>query len=98
MISSYRMAFREWFGLAPAQADVLVMLYAAHGSPQRSTDIAKAFRVSKGSVYQCILKLRGALTTEALDYSELGYYLTEDGLAECRAALWKMGEELRGAA
>lgn len=96
--TSYRMAFREWFGLAPAQADILVALYLAGGAFVQPMDLAKAAGIRPLSIYTQVCTLRATLETEAIDcVPRQSYRLTDSGMAECRAALWTMGEELRRA-
>ena len=99
MTPSFRIAFREWFGLAPSEAAVLIELYVAKGDAVTQTALASASGIALRSVQNCIVTLRLALDSEAIDYERSsGYRLTDAGLAECRAALWTVGEELRGAA
>lgn len=96
--TSFRVAFREWFGLRPAPAELLIALFNAKGDLVPSPQLAKAAGVSVGAVQFHVSDLRAALETEALDCERgRGYRLTEVGLSECRAALWTMGEELRRA-
>ena len=93
---SYVMAFREWFGLTRAQAELLLALYDAHGELMTSRDLAAATGVAAGSVPFHLVDIRAALEAEGLDTERgKGYRLTEEGLDECRSALVCIGEELR---
>lgn len=95
---SYRMAFREWFGLRPAEADVLIGLYVARGAFVLSQALATAAGVGCAGIPEHVRNIRTAMDTEAVDSARrMGYRLTDGGMAECRAALWTMGEELRTA-
>lgn len=96
---AYRTAFIIWFGLRPAEAQVLTELYAAGGEPRQDNRLAKPIGLREGAICFHVSHLRKALETEAIDSRPgAGYYLTESGMAECRAALWTIGEELRSAA
>jgi hypothetical protein len=54
--------------------------------------------VAPGSVPFHVVDIRRALEVEAVDCEPgKGYCLTEEGLAECRDALLRLGEELRRA-
>ena len=97
-LSAYRMAFREWFGLSPTEAEILVVLYDAGGALMQPHQIADAAGGRAGSVTVHLAVLRSTLEAEAIDCVRgAGYRLTEQGIAECRAALWTVGEELRRA-
>ncbi|MGA0603524.1 hypothetical protein ACO2Q3_22645 [Caulobacter sp. KR2-114] len=90
-----RIPFREWFGLTRAEADLLATLYLADGALVASTDLVAAAEIAPGTLAQRVASLRTALDAEGLDTERGGYRLTEGGLAECRAAIWIVGEELR---
>jgi len=93
-----RFAFREWFGLRPAEADLLVSLFEANGALVKSHVLAAMAKVSPPSVPVLLVRLRSALETEAIDCERgRGYRLTEIGLAECRNALRALCDELSGA-
>lgn len=93
---AYAIAFREWFGLAPQPSRVLVMLYQGHAAAASADSIAAEMRTTKAGVHRHICDIRKAMDTEALDCTRTeGYRLTEDGMAECRAVLWQVGETLR---
>lgn len=95
---SFAMAFRVWFGLTPAQAELLLALYDAQGEPMSPQALGEAAGVSARAVTFHVVDIRRALEPEALDTEPgRGYCLTEEGLAECRAALLAIGEELRAA-
>jgi len=97
MTTAYRMAFREWFGIPPAEADILVALYAANGEFRQAKQLLPE-TCSPTTVWERVRVLRQALEAEAIDcIPRQGYRLTDTGMAECRAALWTMGEELRRA-
>ena len=92
------MAFREWFGLTRAQADLLRALYDADGGLMTPRELAAAAGVAAGAISYHLVDIRRALEAEAVDTEPgHGYRLTEEGLAECRAALVRIGEELRRA-
>ena len=98
MVSVCRIAFREWFGLSPAEANILVALYEAGEGYLPATQLARQSAVTPRSISFHIVALRQALDAEAIDTERgRGYRLTEEGRAECRAALWQVGEELRRA-
>lgn len=91
-----RFAFREWFGLRPAEADLLAGLYEANGQVVSRGQLAAAARVVVPSVPVLVVRLRDALEAEAIDCERgQGYRLTDHGLAECRQALRCLSEELR---
>lgn len=89
-------AFRTWFGLPPGPARVLISLYLARDVTLTAPALAATHATSKATIHGQVMVLRRALETEAIDYVRPdGYRLTEDGRAECLAALWQMGEALR---
>jgi DNA-binding response OmpR family regulator len=91
-----RFAFREWFGLRPAEADLLTGLYEAEGEVVSRAQLAATARVVLPSVPVLVVRLRGALEPEAIDCARgQGYRLTDQGLAECRRALRSLSEELQ---
>jgi len=91
-----RFAFREWFGLRPAEADLLAGLYAADGRVVSRDELAAAARVVIPSVPVLVVRLRDALEPESIDCERgVGYRLTDQGLDECRRALRSLSEELR---
>jgi hypothetical protein len=95
--------FDHWFGLGRSsthkRAAVLLALYRANGAPMTASQLAAITGAKVGSVItRHIPELRSALANEALDFIPgRGYALTENGMAECRAALWTLGEEMRAA-
>lgn len=96
--SCCRLAFREWFGLTPAAAEILAALYAARGASMAPDDLARTAGVSPRAVGFHLFSVRQALDCEGLDHEPgHGYRLSEIGLEECRAALRTLAEELRAA-
>ena len=96
--SCRRLAFREWFGLTPAGAEILAVLYGAKGEALAPDDLARQAGVSPRSVGFHLFAVRQALDCEGLDHLPGdGYRLSEIGLDECRAALLTLAEELRAA-
>lgn len=92
-------AFEHWFGLQRLTAAVLLELYRASGAPAKAVALSGATGCGLLALQRYHMPcLRQALDTEAIDYDPVsGYALTDDGMAECRAALWTTGEELRRA-
>ena len=96
--SCRRLAFREWFGLTPAGAEILAVLYGAQGETVAPDELARQAGVSPRSVGFHLFAVRQALDCEGLDHAPgQGYRLSEIGLDECRAALLTLAEELRAA-
>lgn len=96
--SCCRLAFREWFGLTPAGAEVLSALYAAKGAALTPEELARQAGVSPKALGFHLFSVRQALDCEGLDHAPgEGYRLSEVGLEECRAALRTLAEELRAA-
>lgn len=92
-----RAAFRGWFGLRRAEANLLVALYDADGALCRETLTAEA-KLRPGTVKTHICRLRQALDVEAIDSGRRqGYVLTEIGREECSEAIRQMGVEQRAA-
>jgi DNA-binding response OmpR family regulator len=93
--AAWRIAFRDWFGLWRSSADLLTVLYAAQGQVCTPSELAREACISEGAVCFHIHQLRTALEAEALDTEPgEGYRLTEEGLAECRAVLHALADEL----
>jgi biotin operon repressor len=93
---AYETAFRCWYSMGPRPAHLLLLLYMANGKPLSVRDLATDLNTTKEALHQHIWGLRRSLDTEAIDRTEGGgYRLSEDGLAECRAVLWQVGESLR---
>ena len=98
LASAWRIVFCEWFGVTRATAELLSVLYAAQGELRTGAELARSAGVASGAIHYHVHKLRAALESEALDTGpEGGYRLTEEGLAECRAALRALAHELAGA-
>lgn len=97
--ASYRVAFTGWFGLRPAETSVLVALYHdKRVGYVPAAELAILAEVTLNAIPVHVSCLRKALEAEAIDTERnAGYRLTDEGRAECRAALWSMGEELRRA-
>jgi DNA-binding winged helix-turn-helix (wHTH) protein len=97
-LSCCRLAFREWFGLTPAAAEILAVLFAAKGETVAPDELASQAGVSPRSVGCHLFAVRQALDCEGLDHEPgQGYRLSEVGLDECRRALVTLAEELRAA-
>ncbi len=93
-----RLAFREWFGLTPAGAEILAVLYGAKGATLSPDELARKAGVSPRSIGFHLFAVRQALECESLDHLPgHGYRLSEIGLDECRAAVRTLAEELRAA-
>lgn len=91
--------FKEWFGISRSAAVVLALLYHAGGALLPRDRVVMALRTTPGSLSVFLVILRQALDSEAVDCErKRGYRLTEVGMAECRAALWTMVDELTRAA
>ena len=96
--SCRRLAFREWFGLTPAAAEILAVLYAAKGEAIAPEELARQAGVSPRAIGFHLFAVRQALECEGLDHLPgHGYRLSEVGLEECRAAIRTLAEELRAA-
>jgi hypothetical protein len=89
------LAFREWFGLERATADLLAVLFQAGGQSVDRHAAARAAGLSPGAIVSYhIPAIRGAMETEAVDCnSGQGYRLSEIGMDECQKALQLMSEE-----
>jgi len=97
--ASLRVAFIDWFGLSPCEADLLAVLYAARGACLTAPRLAAAAGSTPGAVSVHMVQIRRALEAEAVDHVPgAGYCLTDEGLAECRAAVRAMADELDAAA
>ena len=93
-------AFEEWFGIAYSLADLLAVLFEAHGDPRAWRDLAKtvnAKQVMTRNAFEVrICELRKAMICEAIDTEPGGLYLlTEVGIRECEQGLARMGDVLR---
>ena len=97
--ASMAAAFGEWFGLERTSTVVLVQLYRLGAEPATAAQLAVMSSSTPSAVVRHHLpRLRQALNAEAIDSEPArGYRLTDEGMAECRAVLWAMGEELRRA-
>ena len=93
-----RLAFREWFGLTPAGAELLAVLYGAGGETLAPEDLARQAGVSPRAIGFHLFAVRQALDCEGLDHVPgQGYRLSEIGLDECRGAIRTLADELRAA-
>jgi hypothetical protein len=89
-------SFREWFGLSPSQARLLVALYRARGGLLDCFDLSQLTGVTEHAVLTHLCHLRRAMRPEALDCErQLGYRLSEVGVEECRQAMEKMAADMR---
>jgi len=73
------LAFREYFGIYPAEADLLVKLFNRRGVPFRG--------LNSGLTKVHIQKLREAMDECAIETTANGYRLTPEGIAECITAI-----------
>lgn len=73
------LAFREYFGIHPAEAEVLVKLFSRRGDAYRG--------INNGLTRVYISKLREAMDEGAIETTPKGYCLTEEGILECLTAL-----------
>jgi DNA-binding response OmpR family regulator len=93
-------ALAHWLGLTPKASAVLAELYAARGRPLMAEELARRTVSEASSVVRVHLPiLRQVLCDGAIDYTRgVGYWLTAEGLEECRGALRTLGTELLEAA
>lgn len=92
-------AFEHWFGISPAQASVLWLLFTAEGAFRTALQLAVVEGTTPEAMLMRIARLRQAMDCEAVDSLQAsGYRLTDVGLAECHAALQAFGESLLGKA
>lgn len=99
--STLKIAFREWFGVPPAEADLLATLYNADGQFIPIDDLLPDHdpRSVRHTVHQRIANLRKAMDTEAIDsVPRKGYRLSEVGLAEIRGVITSIAAEFQAAA
>jgi chromosomal replication initiation ATPase DnaA len=73
------LAFREYFGIYPAEADLLVKLFNRRGVPFRG--------LNRGLTAVYISMLRAAMDECAIETTPDGYRLTQDGIFECLTAI-----------
>jgi hypothetical protein len=97
--AAVKAAFAHWFAIERGSCAVLCALYRAAKTPLTAAELAKAAASTPGAVVNHhIHRLRQALDAEAIDYlPAAGYSLTGEGMAECRAAIRQIGEDLRRA-
>jgi hypothetical protein len=96
--SCRKLAFREWFGLTPAGAEILAVLYGARGATVAPEMLAREAGVSPRAIGFHLFAVRQSLECEGLDHVPgHGYRLSEVGLEECRSAIRTLAEELRAA-
>jgi|ERR1700761_9723177 DNA-binding response OmpR family regulator len=97
--AAVRAAFAHWFGIERGSCAVLCALYRAAEAPLSASALAAAAASTPGAVVNHhIHRLRQALEAEAIDFQPAaGYSLTAEGMAECRAAIRQIGEDLRRA-
>ncbi|HLK25031.1 MAG TPA: hypothetical protein VKT30_10260 [Caulobacteraceae bacterium] len=95
--AAIRTALTFWFGIPRGACAVLCALYRANGRPLSVADLAAAAMATPKSIVNYHVHcLRQSLAEEAIDYApDAGYSLTIAGLAECRHALRRIGEDLR---
>ncbi len=86
--------FREWFGLSPSEAAVLLALYQAKGLLRPAAQIAAEACATENTLLRAhIPKLRQAMESEAIDNANGCYGLTEVGMEECQAVILATSEE-----
>jgi hypothetical protein len=97
--AAVRAALSLWFGIPRGSCTVLCALYRAGGRPLTAAALAGLAMTTRKSVVNHHLHfLRQSLTDEAIDFEpDVGYWLTPEGVAECRQALRRVGAELRRA-
>jgi hypothetical protein len=97
--AAVRAALSLWFGIPRGTCAVLCALYRAEGRPVPAVALARtALSTRKAVVNHHLHCLRQSLADEAIDFEpEAGYWLTPAGVAECRQALRRVGEDLRRA-
>lgn len=87
-VAARRAAFQHYFGISPAQAGVLVLLFNARGSFLTTAQLAVLESTDGDAIMVRINRLREAMATEAVDSARgQGYRLTDIGLDECRSAM-----------
>lgn len=88
-------SFRQWFGVTPHEARVLLALYQAQGRALSGYDLSLLAGVTEYSVPTHVCRLRTALQPEALDLERgQGYRLSQIGRDECKVAIAQMIHEL----
>ncbi len=97
--AAIRAALSLWFGIPRGSCTVLCALYRAGGRPLTAAALARQAMTTRKSVVNHHLHfLRQSLTDESIDFEpDAGYWLTPAGVAECREALRRVGEDLRRA-
>jgi hypothetical protein len=97
--AAIRAALSLWFGIPRGSCTVLCALYRAGGRPLTAGALARRAMTTRKSIVNHHLHcLRQSLADEAIDFEpEAGYWLTPAGVAECRVAMRRVGEELRRA-
>lgn len=84
----------DWFGIASHEASILTALFDGSGQSMKPPTIAAYCHLSSSSIPVAICNLRKVMENEAIDRDELGYRLTEIGMAEVQRALIMMGQTL----
>lgn len=88
-------SFRQWFGVTPSEARVLLALYQAQGRILSGYNLSLLAGVTEYSVPTHVHRLRTAMRPEALDQERgQGYRLSQIGQGECRTAIAQMIHEL----
>lgn len=106
-----RAAFCDYFGVREEHADILVVLYERPGEPIPTKELAILLNShrppARGAIQERIRFIREIMELESLDNGSpqdnrwqlsSGYFLTEQGIAECVKALKVMAEAMRGCA
>lgn len=97
-----RAAFCDYFGVREEHADILALLYERPGEAMPTRELAKLLNShrppTRGAIHERIRFIREIMEPESLDsggfLDDRGYYLTEQGIAECVKALQVMAEVL----
>lgn len=80
--------FKEWFCVGPAASRVIAALYEGGGEVVPTDDLVAASRQTLHGFRVSLVHLRSAMDAGSIKLRrDRGYWLTEVGLADCRAAL-----------
>lgn len=81
-------AFRAWFAINPAPANMLAVLYRARGEIVPHETLLRELRTTVLGVRSAAFLLHGAMEPGSLVVRRCqGYRLSPIGMADCRAAL-----------
>lgn len=97
-IAAKRAAFQHYFGLSPAQAGVLVLLFNAKGGFLTTAQLAALESTNCDAILIRVNRLRDAMEAEAVDSVRgQGFRLSDVGVHECRTAMGAMSRSLAAA-